>query len=115
LKPKVHKQILASLVEAHGVKAQNEHLIPTQNAWTNQENELGYPTIPKELCGNISTKLSGPFGISRVLLRQFGAFDNRFHSLSNGDEQITNYAYNLGYTWATLKWCKWGSANGHRT
>jgi hypothetical protein len=36
------------LMEAHGVGAQDEHLIPTPNGWTNQESELGYPTIPKE-------------------------------------------------------------------
>jgi hypothetical protein len=27
------------------------------------------PTIPKELCGDKSTKLGGPFGISRILLQ----------------------------------------------
>ncbi len=32
---KVHKQVLANLVEAYGVKAQDEHLIPTPNRWTN--------------------------------------------------------------------------------
>jgi hypothetical protein len=39
--------------------------------------------------------LGGPFGVGRVLLQQFRAFSNRFHSLSNGDEQITNYVCNL--------------------
>jgi hypothetical protein len=38
-------------MEAHGVKTEDEHLIPAPNAWTNQESELGYPTIPKKLCG----------------------------------------------------------------
>jgi len=37
-------------VEVHGVGTQNEHLILTPNKWTNRDNELGYPTIPKELC-----------------------------------------------------------------
>jgi hypothetical protein len=90
-------------VDVHGVEAQDEHLILTPNRWTNRENELGYPTIPKELCGDGSTKLGGPFGISRILLQQFRAFDNEGHLLSNGDGQITNCAYNLGYTWATPK------------
>jgi hypothetical protein len=50
-------------VEVHGVKAQDEHLIPTPNKWTNRESELGYPTIPKELCGSGLTRLGGPFGV----------------------------------------------------
>jgi len=65
-----------SLVEAHGVGAQDEHRIPTPNGWINQKGELGYPIIPKELCGNISTRLGGPFGVDRVLLQQFEAFNN---------------------------------------
>jgi hypothetical protein len=68
LKPKVHKQVLASLVETHGVETQDEHLIPTPNGWTNQDSELGYLTIPKELCGGKSTRLGGPFGVGRILL-----------------------------------------------
>ncbi len=67
-KDKVHKQVLESLVEAHGDGAQDEHLLPTPNRWTNQEGELGDPTIPKELCGGGSTKLGGPFGVGRILL-----------------------------------------------
>jgi hypothetical protein len=35
LRPKVHKQVLANLVEVHGVEAQDEHFIPTLNIWTN--------------------------------------------------------------------------------
>jgi hypothetical protein len=42
-------------MELHGVRAQDEHLILTPNGWTNRENELGYLTIPKELCGDEST------------------------------------------------------------
>jgi hypothetical protein len=87
---------LASLVETHGVKTQDEHLILTPNIWTNQESELGHPIIPEELCGGESIRLGGPFGIGQVLLQQFGAFDNKFHPLSNGDGQVTNFAYNLG-------------------
>jgi hypothetical protein len=34
-------------MEAHGVGVQDEHLFPTPNQWTNQEGELGYPTILK--------------------------------------------------------------------
>jgi len=65
-------------------------------------NELGYPTIPKELCGNGSTRL-GPFEVSQVLLQQFKTFNNKGHPLLNDDGQVTNCAYNLGYTWATPK------------
>jgi len=50
-------------MEAHGVETQDEHLILTPNGWTNQENELCYPTILKELCGARSTRLGGPFGV----------------------------------------------------
>jgi hypothetical protein len=87
-----------SFVEVHWVGGQNEHCIPTLNELTNQENELGYPTISKELCGDRSIRLGGPFGVGRILLQQFGAFDNKFHSLLNGDGQITNCAYNVGHT-----------------
>jgi hypothetical protein len=52
-----------SLVEAHGVETQDEHLIPIPNRWTNQESEFGYPTILEELCGSGLTKLGGPFGV----------------------------------------------------
>jgi len=53
-------------VEAHGVGAQDKHLIPIPNGWTNQEGELDDPTIPKELCGDgpiWATRLGGPFGV----------------------------------------------------
>jgi hypothetical protein len=106
---------LVSLVEAHGVRAQDEHCIPTPNGWTNREGELGYPTIPKELCGNGSTRLGGPFGVGQILLQLFGAFGNEGHPLSNGDGQVTNCAHHVGHTWTTPKWCKWGSVNGHTT
>jgi hypothetical protein len=77
LRPKVYKQVLASLVEVHGVGAQDEHLIPTFKIWIDQKIELGYPTILKELCANKPTRLGGPFGVARILLQQFGAFSNR--------------------------------------
>jgi hypothetical protein len=92
-----------SLVEAHGVRAQDEHLILTPNGWTNRESELGYSTIPKELCGGGSTRLGGPFGVGRILLQQFKTFGNGGHPFSNGDGQITNRAYNLGCSWTTPK------------
>jgi hypothetical protein len=50
-------------VEAHGVGAQDEHLILTLNGWINREGELGDPTIPKELCGGGSIRLGGPFRV----------------------------------------------------
>jgi hypothetical protein len=33
-------------MEVHGVEAQDEHLFPTPNRWTNQKDELGYLTSP---------------------------------------------------------------------
>ncbi len=56
-------------MEANGVGAQDEHFLPPPNRWTNQKGELGYPTIPKELCGGESIRLGGPLGVSRVLLQ----------------------------------------------
>jgi hypothetical protein len=56
-------------MEANGVGAQDEHFLSSLNRWTNQESELGYPTIPKELCGGGSTRLGGPFGVSKFLLQ----------------------------------------------
>jgi len=90
-------------VEVRGVGAQDEHFIPTPNGWTNQESELGYPTIPRELCGSGSIRLGGPFGVDLILLQQFGTFGNRGHPLSNGDGQVTNCVYNLGCTWVIPK------------
>ncbi len=72
-------------MEVHGVGTQDEHFIPTPNEWTNLEGELGDAIIFKELCGDESTRLGGPFRDGRVLLQQFGAFDNGGHPLSNGD------------------------------
>ncbi len=90
-------------MEAHGVEAQNEHFFPFPNRWTNREGELSDPTILKELCGNGSTRLGGPFGVSRVLLQQFETLRNWVHPLSNGDMQVTNYAHDMGSTWTTPK------------
>jgi hypothetical protein len=50
-------------MEVHGVEAQDEHFFPSPNQWTNRKDELGDPTIPKELCSGGSTRLGGPFGI----------------------------------------------------
>jgi len=102
-RPKVHQQVLVSLVEAHGIGAQDEHLVLTLNRWTNKKSELGYPTILKELCGSGSTRLDGPFKVGQILLQQFRTFNNQFHPFLNGDKQVTNCAYNLGRTWATPK------------
>jgi hypothetical protein len=90
-------------MEMYGVKTQDEHFIPSPNEWTNQESELNHPTIPKELCDGGLTRLSGPFGVGQVLLQQFETFCNRFHPLSNGDQQVTNCAYDLSHTWTTPK------------
>jgi len=83
-------------MKAHGVRAQDEHILLTPNEWTNQEGELGHPTIPKELCDDGLTRLDGPFGVGRVLLQQFKTFNNGGHPLSNGDGQIADRAHNLG-------------------
>jgi hypothetical protein len=91
-KTQIHKQVLASLVKLHGVETQDEHRISTPNGWTNWKGELGYPTIPKELCGGRSRKLGWPFRVSRILQQQFRTFGNRFHPHSNGDMQVTNCA-----------------------
>jgi hypothetical protein len=72
-------------MEAHGVGVQDEHLFLTPNQWTNRNGEVGYPTIPKELCGSGSTRLGGPFGVGQILLQQLGTFRNWVHPLSNGD------------------------------
>jgi hypothetical protein len=92
-----------NLVEVHGVGVQDEHRILTPNRWTNREGELGYPTIPKELCGDRSTTLGGSFGVSQILLQQLGTFYNGVHPLSNGDGQVTNCAHYVGDTWKTPK------------
>jgi len=63
-------------MEANGVGAQDEHFLLPPNRWTNREGELGYPTIPKELCGDESTRLGGPLGVSQVLLQQLGTLRN---------------------------------------
>jgi hypothetical protein len=66
-------------MEMHGVEAQDEHLFSSPNRWTNQKGELDDPTILKELCGDISTRLGGPFGVSRVLSQQFETLYNGVH------------------------------------
>ncbi len=53
-------------MEAHGVGAQDEHFIPTPNRWTNQKSELGYSTIPKDLCGDESTRLGDHFELAEL-------------------------------------------------
>jgi hypothetical protein len=58
-------------VEANGVGTQDEHFLPSPNRWTNREGELGDPTILEELCGGGSTRLGGPFGVSRVQYEKY--------------------------------------------
>jgi hypothetical protein len=60
--------MLVNLVEAHGVEAQDEHLIPTLNIWITPKSELGYPTILKELYGNKLTRLGGSLGVDQIFL-----------------------------------------------
>jgi hypothetical protein len=96
-RPKVHEQVLVNLVEAHGIKVQDEHLIPTPNGWTNRKSELGHPTILKELCDDGSIRLGGPLGVGRILLQQFGAFNNGGHPFSNGDRKSPI----MSTTWAS--------------
>jgi hypothetical protein len=91
-----------SLVEENGVGAQNEHFLSPPNKWANLEGEFSDPTIPKELCGDGSTRLGGPLGVSQVLLQQLGTLHNWVHPLSNGDRQIINCAHDLGSTLTTL-------------
>jgi len=62
-RPKVHKQVLASPMEANGVGAQDEHLFSPLNRWSNQKGELGDPIILNELCGDGSIRLGGPLGV----------------------------------------------------
>jgi hypothetical protein len=52
-----------SLVEVHGVRVQDEHLISTPNRWANLKGELGYLIILHELCCGKSTRLGRPFGV----------------------------------------------------
>jgi len=63
-------------MKAHGVRVQDEHFFPSPNRWTNREGEFGDSTILKELCDDGSTRLGGPFGVSRVLLQQFETLRN---------------------------------------
>ncbi len=56
-------------MEANGVGAQDEHFISPPNQWTNRKGQLGDPTILEELCGDGSTRLGGPPGVSRILLQ----------------------------------------------
>jgi hypothetical protein len=88
-------------MEANAVGTQDEHFVPSPNRWTNREGELGDPIIPKELCGGGSTRLGGPFGVSRVLLQQLGTLRNEVHPIPNGDGQVSNCAHDLGSTRTT--------------
>jgi len=56
-------------METHGVEAQDECFISTPKRWENRKNELGYPTILKELCDNESIRLGGPFRVGQILLQ----------------------------------------------
>ncbi len=86
------------IVEANGVGTQDEYFVPSPNRWANRKGQLGDPTIPKELCSGESTRLGGPFGVSRILLQQLGTLHNGVHSIPNGDGKVTNCAHDLGIT-----------------
>ncbi len=113
--PEFMSKFWRALWKRMGLELKMNTLFWPQIDGKNQESELGYLIILIELCGGVSIILGGPFGVGRILLQQLGAFDNRFHSFSNGDEQVTNCAYNLGCTWATPKRCKWGGVDGDTT
>jgi len=51
-------------MEANGIEVEDEHFLPPPNQWPNRKGELGDPIIPKELCGDESTRLGGPLGVS---------------------------------------------------
>jgi hypothetical protein len=94
LKPKVHKQVLVTFMEVHGVGAQNEHFLPSPNRWTNREDELGDPTIFKELRDGGSTRLGGPFELAEF------CYNKLEHSAIGSTpfqmvEQVTNCAHDL--------------------
>jgi hypothetical protein len=78
--------------------------LPTDDLQSpNREGELGDPTIPKELCGGRSTRLGGPFVVTRDLLQQLGTLHNSVHPIPNGDGQVTNCAHDLGSSRTTLE------------
>ncbi len=60
-------------------------------------------------------KLGGPFGVAQSFATTIWSTRQLGHTFSNGDKQVTNFAYILGCTLVTLEGCKWGSANGHAT
>jgi hypothetical protein len=93
-------------VEANGVVTQDEHFFSSPNRWANRKSQLGDLAIPKELCGGGSTRLGGPFGVSRVLLQQFGTLRNWVHTILNGDGQVPNCAHDLRSTRTNSKRCK---------
>jgi hypothetical protein len=88
--------MLANLVEAHGVEAQNEHFIPTLNIWLTPKSEFGYPTILKELCGSKLTKLGGSFGVDQVF------YNNLKHSATKATpfQMVTGKSPIMPMTWA---------------
>jgi hypothetical protein len=75
--------------------AQDEHLLPTLNGWTNREGELGDPTIPKELCGGGSTRLGGPFGLIKF------CYNNSEHSTTGATpfQMVTGKSPIVPTTW----------------
>jgi hypothetical protein len=96
--PKFTSKFWRALWKRMGLELKMSTLFRPPNRWANRKGQLGDPTIPKELCGGGSTRLGGPFGVSRVLLQQLGTLRNGVHSISNGDGQVTNCAHDLGIT-----------------
>jgi len=84
-------------VEANGVGTQDEHFVWPPNQWTNQEGELGDPTIPKELCGGGLTRLGGPLGVAEF------CYNNSEHSATGSTpfQMVTGKSPIVPMTWAS--------------
>jgi hypothetical protein len=62
--PKFTSKFWRALWKKNGVEAQDEHFLSPPNKWANREGEFSDPTIPRELCGDGSTRLGGPLGVN---------------------------------------------------
>jgi hypothetical protein len=62
-----------------------DHLELGEFCYNNSEHSTTRSTPFWKVMGKSPTRLGGPFGVSRVLLQQFGTFRNWVHPISNGD------------------------------